>query len=153
MPPRNVSLAVQLILGTKEAVQEAERGGLPRSAELPGIDGTLRDSIGLTNWPNYRLLASASFAAVEGEESMFALGEDYRIRLAVATVDPIRRVTRFDRFSLERAHADSSGRLDYRPIWDMVLNLPDRQLTVFGATRMEQSQRAIFLAITASIQE
>ena len=45
------------------------------------------------------------------------------------------------------------GAREFRPIWNTVLNLRDDRLTVFGATRMEESQHAVFLAVTAIIQE
>ena len=150
VPPRQVHLAVQLLLGSNEKAPEKRRSA-PEAPRLPGIDRDLRNTLGLTSWTDYELLGSASFSTAEGEESTLALGEDYRIRLKVGTVNVEQRVTRFERFALERRHTDAEGQEELRPIWDQVLNLRDNQLYVFGATRLEDSSRAIFLSITAGI--
>jgi hypothetical protein len=155
VPPRRVNLAVSLIMGSKgdggPSGEELER---PRRAvpRLPGFDSTLR-ALEHTVWTDYRLLGSASFTAAEGEVSELSLGEEYRIRLRVDTVDPKHRVTRFDRITLERQVGPSGGGGGFLPIWDAVLNLKDDMLYVFGATRMEDSRRAIFLSVTAGIEE
>ncbi len=150
VPPRPVHLAVQLLLGSHEKAPE-KRNSAPATPRLPGIDRDLRSTLGLTSWTDYELLGSASFTTAEGEESTLALGEDYRIRLKVGIVNVEQQVTRFERFALERRHTDAAGREELRPIWDQVLNLRDNQLYVFGATRLEDSSRAIFLSITAGI--
>jgi len=153
VPPRHVRLAVQLLLGSQEPGPEEGDGVTPRSARLPGIDGMLIETLNLTNWPHYRVLGSTTLTVAEGEEATFSLGENYRVRLQVGAVDPNRGVTRFQRFAFERAHVTPDGAREFRSIWDTVLNLRDERLTVFGATRMEDSQRAVFLAVTAVIQE
>ncbi len=150
VPPRQVHLAVQLLMGSHEKDPENRRSA-PGAPRLPGIDRDLRDTLGLTSWTDYELLGSASFTTSEGEETTLALGEDYRIRLKVGTVNVEQRVTRFERFALERRNRDVEGQEELRPIWDQVLNLRDNQLYVFGATRLEDSSRAIFLSITAGI--
>jgi hypothetical protein len=150
VPPRQVRLAVQLLMGSHEETPE-KRKAAPAAPRLPGIDRDLRNTLGLTSWTDYDLLGSATFTTAEGEESTLALGEDYRIRLKVGTVNDKQQVTRFERFALERRHIDESGQEELRAIWDQVLNLRDNQLYVFGATRLEDSSRAIFLSITAGI--
>ncbi len=150
VPPRQVHLAVQLLLGSHEKAPE-KRKSAPGAPRLPGIDRDLRNTLGLTSWTDYELLGSASFTTAEGEESTLALGEDYRIRLKVGTVNVEQRVARFERFALERRHTDAEGREELRPIWVQALNLRDDRLYVFGATSMENSSRAIFLSITAGI--
>ena len=151
VPPRRVTLAVSLILGTRSGRdgEVFQRARPPRT--LPGFDSTVR-ALEHTVWTDYRLLGSASFATSEGEESELTLGEDYRIRLRVDSVNPEEGVTRFDRFSLERRTPGPREQVEFRPVWNTVLNLRDDQLYVFGATRMEDSQRAIFLSVTAGIE-
>jgi hypothetical protein len=150
VPPRQVHLAVQLLMGSQDEAPET-RTTAPGAPRLPGIDRDLRNTLGLTSWTDYDLLGSASFTTAEGEESTLALGEDYRIRLTVGTVNEEQQITRFERFALERRHTDGDGREELRPIWDQVLNLRDNRLYVFGATSLEDSSRAIFLSITAGI--
>jgi len=151
VPPRQVHLAVQLLMGSHDEAPE-KRNTTPGAQRLPGIDRDLRDTLGLTSWTDYELLGSASFTTAEGEESTLSLGEDYRIFLKVGSVNMKQKVTRFERVALERRHTDAQGREELRPIWDQVLNLRDDRLYVFGATRLEDSSRAIFLSITAGIE-
>jgi len=148
-PPRHVSVAVQLLVGTHAGEGPVAPG--PAAPLSPAIDRPLRDALGVTSWNEYRLLGSGSLTAVEGEESTLALGEEYRIRFAVDSVRPDQSVTRFQRFALERRRVLPGGTPEYRPLWETVLNLRDNQLYVFGATRVEDSQRAVFLSITAGI--
>lgn len=151
VPPRRVSLAVSLILGSK-GVDVSEPLERPRRPQpLPGFDATLK-ALEHTVWTDYRLLGSASFATAEGEEAEVSLGRDYRIRLRVDRVNGTEGITRFDRFALER-RTENAGKTAYHPVWNqMTLNLQDNRLYVFGATRMEDSQRAIFLSVTAGIE-
>jgi len=151
VPPRRVNLAVSLILGTKggDVVEPLQRPRRPPT--LPGFDDTLK-ALEHTVWTDYRLLGSASFATSEGEEAEVSLGQDYRIRLRVDRVNGTDGITRFDRFALERRTENPEGAV-YHPVWNqMTLNLQDNRLYVFGATRMEDSQRAIFLSVTAGIE-
>ena len=148
--PRHVHLALQLIMGTQKADDEGFERHRPRQI-LPGIDITLIETLEQTRYNEYELLASASFTTAEGEESSLRLGEEYRIHLRLDSVNLEEGTTRFDRFALERGKESPAGKLEFLPIWDMKLNLRDNQLHVFGATRLEDSRRAIFLAVTAGI--
>ena len=152
VPPRQVHLAVQLILGTqrKQTGSPDERMP-PRRRILPGIDEEVDGLIRLTPWTDYELLGSASFTAAEGEESTVALGPEYRVRLIVGSVNPETSYTRFERFALERHRRGADGTVELQPIWNQVLNLRDEQLYLFGATRLEESHRAIFFSVTAGI--
>ncbi len=153
VPPRRVNLVVSLFLGTKGGADgEQFQRARPRPPRpLPGFDATIA-TLQHTVWTEYRLLGSAAFATAEGEESELSLGQDYRIRLRVDNVNPRDGITHFDRFALERRNEPEAGGVPYRPVWNQVLNLKDNQLYVFGATRMENSQRAIFLSVTAGIE-
>jgi hypothetical protein len=150
VPPRQVHLDVQLLMGSLGKPPEKQKLQ-PGVRRLPGIDRDLRDALGNLIWTDYDLLGSASFTTAEGEESTLALGDDYRIRLKVGTVNTQQNVTRFERFTLERRQAQPGGQETLRPIWDQVLNLRDNRRYVFGATQLKESSRAVFLSITAGI--
>ena len=78
------------------------------------------------------------------------LGEIYRIRFSMDLVDDRAGKIRLKSFVLERRGRET-GADEYVPIFDTVVNLRSGTPYVFGATRGENAQNALFLTVTASI--
>lgn len=142
LPPRDVSLTVNLL--------RASRGEVGNKARFsPGkLPPTLRE---LTRWLDYELLGGLTLQASEGESSSLLLGEDYRVRFQVATVDDRSERIRLHGFILERRQVDPVKGESFVAIFDTVVNLKSGTPYVFGATRGQDSLRALFLTINAEI--
>jgi hypothetical protein len=140
LPPHDVSININLI--------KASRAGPgPRASTKPfRLPPTLR---GLTRWLDYELLGGMSILTTEAEDSSLVLGEIYRIRFSTDLVDDRSGKIRLRSFVLERRGRDGGD--DYVPIFDTVVNLRSGTPYVFGATRGEDAQNALFLTVTASI--
>jgi hypothetical protein len=143
LPPHDVSINVNLI--------KASRGGPgPRAKMTPGHlpPSILRE---LTQWLDYELLGGMSILTTEAEDSSLILGDQYRIRFWVDLVDDRAGKIRLKNFVLERRRRAADGAETFVPIFDTVVNLKSGTPYVFGATRGENAQRALFLTVTASI--
>jgi hypothetical protein len=148
LPPRNVEVALQLILattpeGAPEKISPRIRGIIEKLNELS------------TRWSDYRLLGSATVMSSEGEKTSVQLGEDYRISFAVDYASEDQKMVRFKRFTLDRRErpSDREGIEErYSRVLDTALNLKSDQLYIFGASKVESSNRALFMTITASTQ-
>ncbi len=143
VPPRNVRLTVQLI-----RARAVEGGAVRLSQELRGIGEALKD---VTRWTDYENVGSRSVTVSEGAGATLDI-EEFRIQLSLDAASAPGSV-RLKRFALERRESLSSGGERLRPIWDTVMNLKTDQLTVLGATRLEQSDKAILLTVTASMEK
>jgi hypothetical protein len=62
------------------------------------------------------------------------------------------RVIRFKPFELQRREPAVEGMERYSSIMNTVLNLRDSQLFIVGASKMERSNRALFMTVTAALQ-
>jgi len=148
LPPRNVEVALQLILAT--AAGKAPETISPR---IRGVIQKLNEIS--TRWSDYRLLGSATVVSSEGEKTSVEMGEDYRISFAVDYASDEQRLVRFKRFTLDRRErpGDPERREEtYTRVLDTALNLKEDKLYIFGASKMESSNRALFMTITASTQ-
>lgn len=140
--PADITLRINLI--------RASRGQRGRAAtRLPdGLPPSFRE---LTKWLQYELLGGASVKTSETEASTLVLGDEYRIRFAVDTVDERSKRVRLRDFVLERRVVRPQSGETWVSIFDTVVNLKSGTPYVFGATRGQNSRRALFLSVTALI--
>jgi hypothetical protein len=144
VPPRNVRLTIQLI-----RARAVEGGAVRLSQELRGVGEALKD---VTRWTDYENVGSVSVTTSEGGSATLNVDE-YRISLVLDQVAEAGASVRLKRFVLEKREPLPGGGERLRPIWDTVLNLKTEQLTVLGATRLEQSQKAILLTVSATVEK
>jgi hypothetical protein len=146
VPPRSVQVSVQLIM--------ASAGGGSAEPVPPPIRGVIEKLNALnTRWNDYRLVGDVRVLGTEGERSTLRVGDDYRIDFRIDQVSDESRVIRFKPFELARREPAEEGNERYAPILNTVLNLKDSQLFIVGASKMERSNRALFMTITASLQQ
>ena len=143
VPPLDVSLRINLILASR-----GERGR-PAASMLGRLPPNFSE---LTKWMNYELLGGLSVRTTERERSSVLLGEEYRIRFQVDSVDDRTNRVRMRDFVLERRVFRPVEGETWVPIFDTVVNLKSGTPYVFGATRGQNARRALFLSITAIIE-
>ncbi len=145
IPPRSVEVSVQLILasigpGSPDAPPPPIRGVIDRLNALS------------TRWQDYRLLGDVRVMGTEGESSAVQVGDAYRVAFRIDRVSDESRVIRFKPFVLQRREPAVEGMERYSPILNTVLNLRDSQLFIVGASKMERSNRALFMTVRAALQ-
>jgi len=157
VPPRSVTLTINLLMGTRGPVAEQS---LP--AEVRGITDALQD---VTRWQGYRLLDSVAVAGTEGGTITRTLaGEEgqrdqYRIRLGIETVDGDRGLIRVNPFVIERVDSAPpspqavSAPAVWRTFYTTKLTLRNDRILTIGASRTEKSDKAVFLTIRARVAE
>jgi type II/III secretion system protein len=148
LPPRNVEVALQLILAST-----AEKAPDKISPRIRGVIEKLNEIS--TKWSDYRLLGTATVTASEGESASVEMGGDYRIAFAVDYASDEQKLVRFRRFTLDRREPsrDHEGEGDrFTRVLDTALNLKEDKLYIFGASKLESSNRALFMTITATAE-
>ncbi len=145
MPPRSVEVSVQLILATS-----GENSQEPAPPPIRGVIDRLNALS--TRWTDYKMVGNARVMGTEGERSSLRVGDDYKVDFRIDQVSDDARVIRFKPFELSRREIAVEGNERYASIMNTVLNLRDSQLFIVGASKVEQSQRALFMTITASLQ-
>jgi hypothetical protein len=143
-PPRSVRVVVQLL-----DAAEAPSASAPKGEAGTGVRSLLRD---VTKWSEVSVIGSASIVGVEGANSVLNIGDSYRIRFSVDAVAERQGVVKFNRFALDRIVHGKDGEVRYAPLLDTVLNLHDNQQLVIGATKSQDSRRALFLSLTATLE-
>lgn len=145
VPPRSVEVSVQLIVATAGASQQE-----PAPPPIRGVIDKLNALS--TRWTDYKMVGNARVLGTEGERSSLRVGEDYRVDFRIDQVSDESRVIRFKPFELLRREAVVEGPERYASVMNTVLNLRDSQQFIVGASKVEQSNRALFMTITASTQ-
>jgi hypothetical protein len=152
VPPRNVEVTINLLVGSREGKPGAPSQNLSR--ELRGITDVLPD---ITKWTNYRLIDSVSITASEGAATTRTLGAGgaagaWRIEMGIQSVDDEHGVIRIEPFVV-RKEVTEAGAARWKQEYASKLNLrPGRLLTVVAA-RSEKSENALFLTIRARVLE
>ena len=142
---RALKLVVQLMRAEEGTPQEKpqRRMGLPPSV--------IQD---ITKWGIITSIGSAALVTAENETGSAALGDEYRVRFEVGAVSPRIGVIRMERFALERIpRAPAGPPHPTATIMDLVLNLKAGVTTVLGATSSQDSRQALFISVTATVQE
>jgi hypothetical protein len=146
VPPRSVQVAVQLIM--------ASVGPTSAAPAPPPIRGVIEKLNALsTRWNDYRMVGDARVLGTEGERSSLRVGDDYRIDFRIDQVSDESRTIRFKPFELERRELTVEGNERYNPVMNTVLNLRDSQLFIVGASKLERSNRALFMTVTAALPQ
>src|SRR5258705_2956054 len=101
LPPKNVEVALQLILASTESQPEKI------SPRIRGVIEKLNEIS--TRWSDYRLLGSATVTASEGEKASVEVGQDYRISFAVDYASSEAQLVHFKRFTLDRRDAPTGA--------------------------------------------
>jgi hypothetical protein len=144
VPPRSVRLVIQLLRGA-----EASPASSRSRDDGTGVPSLLRD---VTKWSEVSLVGSASMLGVEGAQSVLNLGDEFRVRFRVDAVAEQQGIVKFDRFALDRAVREPSGEIRYVNIMDTVVNARNDQQLVIGATSSQDSRKAVFLSVKATIE-
>ncbi len=145
VPMRSVAVSVQLIMATS-----GEGSQKPAPPPIRGVIDKLNALS--TRWTDYKMVGNARVLGTEGEHSSLRVGDDYKVDFRIDQVSDESRVIRFKPFELSRRAAAIEGPERYTSIMNTVLNLRDSQLFIVGASKVEQSNRALFMTITASLQ-
>jgi hypothetical protein len=145
VPPKTVEVSVQLILASAGAAQQE-----PAPPPIRGVIDKLNALS--TRWTDYKMVGNARVLGTEGERSSLRVGDDYRVDFRIDQVSDESRVIRFKPFELSRREATVEGPERYASVMNTVLNLRDSQQFIVGASKVEQSNRALFMTITASLQ-
>ncbi len=142
VPPHNVEVSVQLIMAT---------AGSRAQEPAPPIRGVIDKLSALnTRWSDYRMIGNARVQGTEGEPSSVRLGDDYKVEFRIDQVSDETRIIRFKPFELSRREPLADGAERYTSIVNTVLNLRDAQQFIVGASKIERSNRALFMTITAA---
>ena len=145
VPPRSVQVSVQLILASAR-----DSAAAPAPPPIRGVIDKLNALS--TRWNDYQMVGDARVLGTEGERSSLRVRDDYKVDFRIDQVSDENRVIRFKPFELQRREVSVEGTERYTPIVNTVLNLRDSQLFIVGASKIERSNRALFMTITASLQ-
>jgi type II/III secretion system protein len=146
VPPRSVEVAIQLIMASSSPV--------PPAPAPPTIRGVIDKLTALsTRWNDYRMVGDARVLGTEGERSSLRVGDDYKVDFRIEQVSEESRTIRFKPFELQKREPAVEGGERFGSVMSTVLNLRDSQLFIVGASRMERSNRALFMTITASLPQ
>jgi len=144
LPPRVVQVAVQLILASAE-----KNAIVPTPPPIKGVVDRLNALS--TRWTDYKLVGDARVLGTEGERGTLKVSDDYKVDFRIDQIADESRIIRFKPFELARREPAIEGQERYSPVLNTVLNLRDSQLFIVGASKMERSDRALFMTITASV--
>jgi hypothetical protein len=104
-------------------------------------------------WKRFENLGELQVRGIEGRKCKpaFFPKTPYRLEVVVGQVDKATGLVELERLTLEKKTLDKNGNIAYEPIISVAEIVYADRIRVFGATATEESRKAIFLAMQASV--
>ncbi len=152
IPPRNVQLTLNLIVGTDERAEQAGKLAplLPPDVAQEVVDVVERLRK-ITKWSKYEVLGSRSVQGVEGGETIAQLSDDYRVVMEIDSVDEERKKVMIKRFALQKVRYAAQGQR-YEDIFVSSVLTPLDRLNQLGVASGADASKALFLTLQAELR-
>jgi hypothetical protein len=146
-PPAEVGAGQRQDFGDGQPVRPLESGAGDLPSVFPGDFGSW------TKWKRFDKLGELQVRGIEGRKCKPVLfpGQPYRLQVVVGQVDKATGLVELERLTLEKKTLDKNGNIDYEPIINVAEIVYADRVRIFGATATQESRKAIFLAMQASI--
>ena len=150
-PPRNVQLTLNLIVGTDESKEQDGRTFTPSvniGAEIIDVMNKLE---AITKWTKYEVQGSSSLQSVEGGTTMAVLSDEYRVEMAIDSVDEAAKRVYFKHFKLQKRVPTAEGDR-YDDVYATSVISPLDRLNLMGVASGPDSSKALFLTLQAELR-
>ncbi|ANM28655.1 hypothetical protein ABI59_02045 [Acidobacteria bacterium Mor1] len=151
VPPRNVKLTLNLIVGTDERAEQDGRTTLLGPDVAQEIVDAVERIRRLTKWSKYEIEGSRSVQGVEGGETIAQLSDDYRVVMQIDAVDEERQKLMIKRFALQKIrYSEQSER--YEDIFVSSVITPLDRLNQLVVASGPDASKALFLTLQAELR-
>ena len=144
IPPREINLDIYFIDASRGAGKEKISFRIKEMAARLGS---------FLNYDHYQLIDSHRIKAKEGDTITISLGEQYIISFYTQLTDGAEGVIKLKNFRLFKRKRLATGRYRLKKLLVAAVNLIDGCPSIIGASSSEESNRALIMALTASILE
>lgn len=142
-PPPAFELSVKLVQATKgtgEANDPAEMENWKRVGQVLRFD-------------HFSVLDSELIHSIVGRSSDILLAKDYQLTFLADVIPEGDGIVRLKNFRLNKKKKDAAGKEIFAPLLSMTLNLRDQETLVLGASRFEDSDRALLVILLAKVKK
>ena len=102
-------------------------------------------------YTDYNVLDEFLLETSEGQTSNFIMGKDYRISFKITYVDGKHGIIQLRNFIVQKK--DRAEKTEaFKNLLTTSLNLKDMETVIIGATKWENSPRALFIALSAQLK-
>ena len=102
-------------------------------------------------YTNYNVLDEALLETAEGQTSNVIMGKDYRISFKITYVNARNGIIQLRNFIVQKRDK-AEKEMPFKNLLTTSLNLKDTETVIIGATKWENSPRALFIALTAQLK-
>ncbi|OGF66868.1 MAG: hypothetical protein A2Y62_01300 [Candidatus Fischerbacteria bacterium RBG_13_37_8] len=104
-------------------------------------------------YTDYEVIDEFLLETVEGNLSSFSMGIEYRISFKVTYISAKKGIIQLRNFTIERRDRDDKQNERYKNLLTTSLNLRDQETIILGATKLETSPKALFIALTGQLKK
>jgi Bacterial type II/III secretion system short domain len=143
VPPPAAEVSVKLVLASKnteEASISSEIKNMARVAEV-------------LKFNQYSLLDRGILQCEEGQNSVLSLAKDYQLSFVADIIEEKNNIIRLQNFQLKKRKKDSEGKEIFVPLITVTINLRDAETLVLGASRFEESEKALLVFLLGKVKK
>ncbi|HJZ11370.1 MAG TPA: hypothetical protein VJ521_04425 [Acidobacteriota bacterium] len=142
-PPAAFELSVKLVQATKG---NGAANGPSQTEDWEKVGQVLR-------FDHFSVLDSELVHSVMGQPSNVLLAKDYQLQFVADVIPEGNGIVRLKNFRLNKKKKDAAGKEIFAPLLSMTLNLRDQETLVLGASRFEDSDRALLVILLAKVKK
>jgi type II secretory pathway component GspD/PulD (secretin) len=142
VPPPAAEISVKLVLASKTMDQGSISNEIKTMARIGEV----------LKFNQYSLLDSGILQCEEGQSSVLSLAKDYQLSFVADIIEQKNHIIRLQNFQLKKRKKDSDGKEIFVPLISVTLNLRDAETLVLGASRFEDSNRALIVILLGKVK-
>jgi hypothetical protein len=142
-PPPSVELSIKLILARKS------ESAVPSAQEMKDI-GKLGEVL---RFNHYTLLDDGTITSEEGRSAAINLAKEYQVTFLTDVIQEGNGIIRLKNFELRKIKKGKGGKDSSAPLLSVTLNLRNSETLVLGASRFEESDRALLIILLGKVKQ
>jgi len=123
-----------------------------KAEEMKNVPDYILKMRNIFQYTDYEVIDEFLIESIEGDEPSFRMGKDYRIKFKVAYISGKKGLIQLKNFSLDKIEKGIKKDVRYTNLLTTTINLKDRETVIIGATKLEESPKALFIALSGQLK-
>lgn len=124
-----------------------------RSEPVKNVPDYVLKMRNIFQYTDYEVIDEFLLESVEGDEPSFQMGKDYKIKFKISYISSKKGLIQLKNFSIDKVEKGVKKEIVYKNLLTTSINLRDKETVILGATKLEESPKALFIALTGQLKK